>query len=292
MRALVNDVEIEWEQTGADGAPLVLLIAGMGAQLTMWPQEFRQRIAAAGFRVVCFDNRDSGLSSGFEHVASAPKVLEAFARSMPPPVAYRIDDMARDTLGLIHALGRREAHIVGMSMGGVIGQLLAINHPEHVASFVQIASTTGEPHLPGPDPRISAFLGEGGDATGESTAIERAVRFLRLLAGSAFARTDEELHAAATRDFRRNRHHDGALRQMVAVMSEPPRGVALEAVAVPTLVIHGTDDLMVPLAAGEDTASRLRRARLEIVPGMGHNVEPALSERLAASIVGHIAHTK
>jgi len=286
----VGNVQIEWSESGIASNPLVLLIAGMGAQLTMWPQALMDRIAAAGFRVVCFDNRDIGLSSGFEHVASDAAVRAAFGGEGPLPIAYGVADMAADALGLMDALGARRAHVVGMSMGGVIGQLMAIRHPERVASFVQISSTTGEPHLPGSDPRIGAFFASAGAQIPERTvAIDRAVEFLKLLAGPTGARTDAQLRADATRDHDRNQHPDGALRQMVAVMTEPPRGAALASLTVSTLVIHGTDDLMVPLAAGEDTASRIPGARLDVVAGMGHSVEPGLSERLATSILDHLA---
>jgi proline iminopeptidase len=289
-QARVDDVTLEWAQTGDPDAPLVLLIAGMGAQLTMWPRELIERIANAGYRVVAFDNRDSGLSSGFEHAAPARQVREALAGRAPLPIAYSVADMMRDALGLLDALDAPRAHVVGMSMGGVIGQRLAIHHPARVASFVQIASTTGEPHLPGPDPRIGALLaGADGTPPDRETALERAVEFLQLLAGTAYARDRAELYAAAAHDYDRNRHPEGALRQMVAVMTEPPRGAALTDVTTPTLVIHGTDDLMVPLAAGEDTAARITGARLEVVPGMGHNIEPKLAARLAASIVAHAA---
>jgi len=288
-RAQLGSVEIEWTETGEGDRPLVLLIAGMGAQLTMWPAELCETVAQAGYRVVCFDNRDVGLSSGFEHAAPAAALRAAFGGKAPLPIAYGVADMAADALGLMDALGASRAHLVGMSMGGVIAQRIAIDHPRRVVSFVQIASTTGEPHLPGADARIQAFFaGAGEEAPERSAAIERAMEFLRLLAAPAYARKDEELRAAATRDYDRNQHPEGALRQMVAVMTEPPRGAALANVTAPTLVIHGTEDLMVPLAGGEDTAARIPGARFERVEGMGHSVEPALAAHLARSIVAHL----
>lgn len=283
-RLRCNGIDIECQVTGNDQDPLVVLIAGMGAQLTMWPPEYVRGIADAGFQVATFDNRDVGRSTWFDELAPAEEIRRALQGQGRMPVSYSLLDMAADTVALIEALGASAAHVVGMSMGGVIGQLMLLNHPGSVLSFVQIASTTGEPELPGSDPEIGKFLGlppvEDGD---EAANVARAVAFTRLI-----ARDDADIEALtelATADFRRAHHPDGGLRQLVAVMSTPPRGAALSATSIPTLVIHGESDRMVPPACGRATADHIPGARLEVIEGMGHMVEARDCPRLTALTV-------
>jgi pimeloyl-ACP methyl ester carboxylesterase len=283
-----NGITIEYEEFGPPDAPMILLIMGLGMQLVAWPNSFCEGLAARGFRVVRFDNRDAGLSSRMPsagRLATRAMMMRALFR-LPVRPPYTLDDMAADTVGLLDVLGIGKAHMVGASMGGMIAQIVAIEHPERVKSLTSIMSTSGDPALPGPKGNVLRALIRPRPRS-ESMAIRRMIEFFHLVGGSGYPPTKAELQAKVERSVRRSYRPDGLARQLVAIQTAPSRVRTLRRVKAPTLVLHGSEDPLIPMAGGEDTASNIPGARLRIVPGMGHFLPEALIPLLVDEIAGH-----
>jgi proline iminopeptidase len=283
-----NGITIEYEEIGVPEAPVILLVMGLGMQLIAWPDSFCEGLAARGFRVVRFDNRDIGLSTRMPSVG--PLALTAImARAflgLPVRPPYTLDDMARDTVGLMDALRIGRAHIVGASMGGMIAQIVAIERPERVRSLTSIMSTTGDRDLPGPSDRVRRALLRPRPRN-KAMAVERTMEMFRLIGGGHYPPTEAELRARVERAVRRSFRPDSFRRQLIAIQAAPSRARKLQSVRAPTLVLHGTHDPLVPLAAGEDTSANIPGARLRVVPGMGHSLPEALIPLLVDEIAGH-----
>ncbi|MGO9417887.1 alpha/beta fold hydrolase [Roseiarcus sp.] len=283
-----NGITIEYEEIGPPDAPVILLIMGLGMQLIAWPQPFCEGLAARGFRVVRFDNRDAGLSTRMPPVgalASTAMMARAFL-GLPVRSPYTLDDMARDTVGLMDALGIGQAHVVGASMGGMIAQIVAIEHPERVKSLTSIMSTSGDRALPGPKGNVRRALLRPRPRN-EVAAVNRTMEMLRLIGGGHYPLTEAELRARVERSVRRSYRPDGFRRQLIAIQAAPGRARKLRGVRAPTLVLHGSHDPLVPLAGGEHTAANIPGARLRVVPGMGHSLPEALIPLLVDEIAGH-----
>jgi len=282
-----NGITIEYAETGPPGAPVILLIMGLGMQLIAWPQSFCDGLAARGFRVVRFDNRDAGLSTPMPAGSLAMTSMMArafFGLPVRPP--YTLIDMARDALGLLDALGIARAHVVGASMGGMIAQILAIEHPERVKSLTSIMSTTGDRRLPGPKAKVLRALLRPRPRD-RAAAVRRGMEIFRLIAGSGYPPAGAELRAMVERAVQRSYRPGAVVRQLIAIHAAPSRVQALRRVRAPALVLHGSDDPLVPMAGGEDTAANIPGARLRIVPGMGHFLPEALVPLLVDEIAGH-----
>jgi pimeloyl-ACP methyl ester carboxylesterase len=274
-----NGIEIEYESFGRENDPLILLIMGFGAQLIFWPEALCQGLAAKGFRVVRFDNRDVGKSTHLVGQA-APDPRALFMEVMTgrhPHVPYSLDDMANDAVGLMDALGAKRAHIVGASMGGMIAQLVAINHPDRTKGLISIMSTTGRRDLPSGNPEtLSALFRPPNSATREDL-IDASILVQKALAGTGFPASEAEMRTRA--EFRTDYapfDMDGIARQSAALIVAPPRNALLKALRCPVLVMHGADDPVIPAAAAKDTAETIPGAELIIIPGMGHDFPPAL----------------
>ena len=289
MKIKSNDLEIEVEDTGGSGPP-VLLIMGLGMQLIAWPQDFVQPLVDAGFRVIRHDNRDSGLSQHFDPFG-VPNMLLAMTKVrfgfMPKP-PYTLADMARDSIGVLDALGIDRAHVIGASMGGMIAQRVAILAPERLSSLTSIMSSSGAPGLPAPEADlIRAMFGEPKSAAPQDV-FDYAEMLYRLIGSPAFPMTDADLRQrvveAATRSFRPG----GVPRQMLAIAADTTRARELSNIRTPTLVLHGRADPLIPLACGEDTARRIPGARFVPIDGMGHDVAPGAVERLLPPIIEHL----
>jgi pimeloyl-ACP methyl ester carboxylesterase len=274
-----NGIDIEYESFGRESDPLILLIMGFAAQLVFWPEALCQGLAAKGFRVARFDNRDIGKST---HLAgqTAPDPRALFAEvtaGTRPHVPYSLDDMANDTVGLIDALGVDRAHIVGASMGGMIAQLVAINHPDRTNSLVSIMSTTGRRDLPSGNPETLSVLFRPPNSTSRDDLIEASILVQKALAGPGFPASEAEMRARAER---RTDYAPfdlaGIARQSAALIVAPPRNALLKQVRCPTLVLHGADDPVIPAAAAKDTAESIPGAELIVIPGMGHDFPSAL----------------
>ncbi len=283
-----NGIAIEYEETGPRDAPVILLIMGLGMQLVAWPESFCDGLSARGFRVVRFDNRDAGLSTRMPSagsLATSAMMARAFLglRVRPP---YTLDDMARDTVGLMDALGISEAHIVGASMGGMIAQIVAIEHPERVKSLTSIMSTSGDRALPGPKGKVLRALLRPRPRD-KALAVRRYMEMFRLIGGGGYPPTEAELLVRVEGAVRRSYRPDAFARQLIAIQTAPSRVRKLRGVRAPTLVLHGSDDPLVPMAGGEDTAARIPGARLRVVPGMGHFLPEALVPLLVDEIAEH-----
>jgi len=286
-----NDIDIAYESFGRDGDPAVLLIMGFSGQLTLWPVSFCEGLAALGYRVIRFDNRDVGLSTHLSHLG-APDIAGLMATLMSGGKAvapYSLDDMAADAAALLDALGIASAHIVGASMGGMIAQLFAINHPEKTKTLVSIMSTTGRRDLPPAKPEAMAALMTPPASTSREDRIAAAINTWRTIGSPGYPATDAELRAGAERDIDRAAYDPaGVARQMAAIVAADPRNERLAGVRVPTLVIHGVDDPLVPAEGGKDTAASVPGAELALIPGMGHDFTEALAPVYLERIGGFI----
>ena len=271
--ARANGVTIEYETMGDPTSPPVLLIMGLGAQLTRWDTEFCQALADAGFFVIRFDNRDVGLSTWLDELA-------------PDPPPYSLGDMADDAAGLLDSLGLPSAHVVGASMGGMIAQTFAIAHPQRTLTLVSIMSTTGDRGVGQPTPEALAALMTPRPATREE-AIEVGLKVATVVGSPGYPMDEQRERNQIAASFDRAYHPDGFVRHLAAIRSQPDRTEALGAVRVPTLVIHGASDPLVTPSGGQATADAIPGARLKLVPGMGHNLPPQLFAELVADLAAH-----
>ncbi|MGO9421683.1 alpha/beta fold hydrolase [Roseiarcus sp.] len=275
-----NKIDIAYESLGRVTDPAILLIMGFSGALVGWPDALCEGLAAKGFRVIRFDNRDIGRSTHLDALGR-PDLQAMFAEvtaGRPVAAPYALDDMAADAVGLIDALGIDRAHIVGASMGGMIAQLVAINHPAKAKSIVSIMSTTGRRDLPPGKPEAFAAIMTPPASPSREDRIARGLAVWRVIGSPGFAATDEELTAFVTRSADYAPYDPaGIVRQMAAVLAAPPRDERLRSVRLPALVIHGDADPLVPISGGEDTARSIPGAELLIIPGAGHNINEALT---------------
>ncbi|WP_390341759.1 alpha/beta fold hydrolase [Variovorax boronicumulans] len=286
MKVTANGLQIEVDDTGGEGRPVILLIMGLGMQLVAWPDGFVQQLVDAGFRVVRHDNRDIGLSQGFDHLGTGNLVWETIRHRIGLKVrsAYTLQDMALDSLGVLDALGIARAHIVGASMGGMIAQRIAATAPERTASLVSIMSSSGARGLPGPRREVGAMLMRRPRSHDEAALVAHSIKLLRLIQSPAYPQTDEQLAARLTFSMRRAYHPAGLMRQMLAIGADDDRPQVLARIQRPTLVLHGDADALVPIACGRDSAQRIPGATFIAVPGMGHDLPPEVCTILAHHI--------
>ncbi len=273
-----NGIHIEIESIGRDDDPAVLLIMGYSGQLTMWPNSFCNGLAAKGFRVVRFDNRDVGKSTHLMDKGQPviPELMAELMSGKQPQAPYSLNDMAADAVGFLDAIGIDRAHIVGASMGGMIAQLVAANHPAKAKSLVSIMSTTGRPGLPQAKPEAMAVLMTPPASTSREDRIRSYIDGFRVIGSPEYPATEAELRACAERDTDRVPYEPAGLaRQLAAIIAAPPRNEVLKKVRAPTLVIHGADDPLIPVAAGKDTAESIGGAELVVIPGMAHDFTEA-----------------
>ena len=284
-----NGITIAYESFGAGGRGTVLLIAGTGMQLTGWPVELRQELVKRGYRVVVFDNRDVGLSTRFDE-AGLPDfaaVMKARAEGKPAPLPYTLYDMAADAVGLLDALGVRQAHIAGVSMGGMIAQLVATDHPEHTLSLTTMMASDGKPGLPiiAKPERLPQTPPPGPDA-GRQAYIDYQVKVRTAIAGPKYVPDEQELIRKISRDVERSFCIPCEARQGAASLftALEDRRAKLKTIRVPTVVVHGDEDPLVPVEAARDVAATIPGAELRLIPGMGHDIPPALVTAVADAI--------
>jgi pimeloyl-ACP methyl ester carboxylesterase len=283
-KAAANGIHIEYETLGDPAARPLLLIGGLATQLIHWDDDLCGDLAKRGHYVIRFDNRDAGLSTKWDEAEQANLARHTGGVKSSPP--YALDDMADDAVGLLDALGIGRAHICGTSMGGMIAQTLAIRHPSRVLSLISIYSTTGSRDLPPPNPEVLELL--LAPAPRERDAyIEHMLVLFKAMAGRGFAFDEAWARMITGRAYDRSFSPEGTARQITAVMAQGNRKTALASVTVPTLVIHGTDDPVVPVEAGRDTAEAIPGAHLMLIEGMGHDLPhggawPKIVEAIAA----------
>ncbi len=287
-RIRTNGIEIEYDSFGDGNPEPILLVMGLGAQMILWEEGFCELLAERGHRVIRFDNRDIGLSTKFDSFGIPPIVamLAAAERGESVDAPYTLSDMATDAAHLLGALELESAHVVGASMGGMIAQMLAIEHPERIRSLTSIMSTTGSPELPQAKPEAIELLMTPAPPEREAY-IERSVSTARVLGGTGFPLDESRIRARAARLFDRAFYPPGIARHMAAILASGSRREKLESVAASTLVIHGDADPLVPLEGGIDTAEAISGAEMMVIEGMGHDLPPAVWTRIADAIARH-----
>jgi proline iminopeptidase len=288
---LPSGIRIEHESFGrADASPIVLIM-GLGMQLTAWRMPFVEGLVSRGFRVVRFDNRDAGLSTHVKPGAKRVDIRAAMVRAMlrmPVNPPYTLEDMARDTTGLMDALGLARAHVVGASMGGMIAQVLAAKFPQRVASLTSVMSSSGALRFAFHwTPATRALMTPPPKGADEMQLIEHMERTWMLIGSPGMQPPRDELRERLRANLRRAYDPAGVARQLLAIMASGDRRPLLRTIATPTLVIHGEADPLVPFGAGRDTAENIAGARFVPIPGMGHDMPDELIPRLVDEIATH-----
>lgn len=284
-----NGIALEFEEYGDPNAPPLLLVMGLGAQLTLWPMELVEALVGRGFRVIRYDNRDIGLSHKMEGARAPGMVRHILMKriGLNPRVPYTLADMAADGVGLLDALGIAKAHVVGASMGGMIAQHIAFSHPDRVLSLTSIMSTTGHPKLPAAQKDAIAVLIRRPASLAETVLIEHGMKIGRTIGSPGYPTDEGRLRATTTANVRRSLYPAGMPRQLAAIIADGDRRQRLAKVTAPTLVIHGERDPLVPVEGGRDTAAHIPGSRLKTIPGMGHDLPLALVDEIADLIADH-----
>lgn len=286
--AKANGIEIVYDTFGDPSATPMLLIMGLAAQMIAWDDKFCAQLAARGYWVIRFDNRDIGLSTKFPQLGrpNLAALLLGQALGKPIQAPYTLRDMAEDAVGLMDALGVEAAHVVGASMGGAIAQLLAIHYPARLRTLTSIMSTTGDRGLPPPRPEALALLLTPAP-TDQAAYFESYARTWRVLRGPGYPLDEARDLERAAENYARGLNPDGVARQLTAIIASGGRKQALRAVTVPTLVIHGDADPLVPVEGGVETAKAIPGAKLIIIKGMGHALPIPMWPQLIDAIAGH-----
>jgi len=292
-----NGLALHYESLGQEGAPPILLVMGLAMQMIMWPDALCQMLVAMGFRVVRFDNRDIGLSTHLAHLGT-PNIAREYVSYLlrrPLRAPYRIDDMAGDTIALVDALRLDRPHLVGASMGGMIAQNVAARFPDKIATLTSIMSTTGRRSLPQPSWKVrAAMLRRPGRNFDESVA--RMMATLRIIGSRTYPPEEEYLRNLCERHVRRSNDPAGPARQLVAIAATGDRTEVVRHISVPTLVIHGDEDPLIPMAAGVETARVIRESggdvRMQMIEGMGHDLPVPLLSTIAAEIAAHARRSR
>ncbi|MEN6464064.1 MAG: alpha/beta hydrolase [Syntrophaceae bacterium] len=280
-----NGIQIEYDTFGDSSFPALLLIAGNGAQMIVWDVEFCELLAKTGLFVIRFDNRDAGLSTKFEE-AGIPDIMAAIKAAMQGKTvesAYTLDDMADDSVGLLDALGIEKAHICGASMGGMIAQVVSCRHPKHVLSLTSIRSTTGNPDLPmGKQEAIAAVVAPAPEE--REAYVGHYVNVWRRIWSPGFPFEEERVRRFMQMSYDRSYYPQGMARQNTAVIAGGDRRQSLSSIKVPTLVVHGADDPLIPVEGGKDTARVIPGARMLIINGMGHDMPKGVWAEIVSAI--------
>ena len=266
--------ELEYETFGADTAPTVLLINGLGSQMTRWPADLCEKLAACGYRVIRFDNRDTGLSTWFK-----------------PGDTYSLSDMAADAVAVLDSVGADKAHVAGVSMGGMISQAVAIEHPDRVLSLTSIMSSSGAPGTMDPTPEAGLVLSVAppDPKADYETFLSHGVNNALTIGSPGYPWPEGALRERAIAEHARAFNPTGSARQMGAIRADGDRTERLSKLSVPTVVLHGADDPLIKPIGGEATAKTIPGAELRIIPGMGHDVPPALYDTVIDAILAAAA---
>ena len=289
MQLSANGISIEVEDHGSPGGEPLLLVMGLGMQLVAWHEDFVSGLVARGFRVIRFDNRDIGLSQRFDHLGVPNLMLESlrFTLGLGVKSGYSVADMADDAIGVLDALGIRQAHVCGASMGGMIAQHMATRHPQRLKSLTLMMTTSGARRLPGPSLKVrGALISRPADVTSTDSIIDHYVRLYRLIGSPGYAATDDYLKERLGMSVRRSYRPKGTARQMVAIAADGDRSTWLGQIRLPVQIIHGRDDPLVPVAAGHDLAAKIKEAAIDVIDGMGHDLPKPLWPRFMAGIEG------
>jgi pimeloyl-ACP methyl ester carboxylesterase len=286
--AKTNGIDLAYDSFGDEADEAILLIAGLGTQMIRWTVPFCEALAARGYRVIRFDNRDSGCSTHFHHCA-APDfgvLAAALMAGQRPEVPYTLHDMAADAIGLLDALAINRVHVVGRSMGGMIAQIMSSEHPGRVLSLTSIMSSTGNPMLPQAAPDVMAMMMRPAPdpVSDEAGFVAHRLAFARRIAGSGHGFDEEAHRLLILEETRRAYDPGGSARQIAAMAVAGDRRPRLTTITAPTLVIHGTDDPIFLPACGRDTAASVLNADLMLIGGMGHDLPRALDRTVIEAI--------
>jgi len=289
LQVAANGIGIEVDDQGLAGGEPLLLIMGLGMQLTGWPDELVQLLVGRGFRVLRMDNRDAGLSQGFDHLGVPNLPLQAMRYALHLPVAapYSLAEMAADALGVLDALGLQRAHICGASMGGMIAQHLAARHPQRVKSLTLMMTTTGARRLPQPGWRVRRALISRPTGSDSAAVVAHLQHVFEVIGSPAYPPRAESQRQRLEASVRRAWRPAGTARQLVAVVADADRSPLAAQITAPARVIHGAADPLVRVAAGHDLVQRIRGAVADIVPGMGHDLPTELLPHFAAGIAAN-----
>jgi len=287
-----NGITIEYDTFGDHASPPLLLIMGFSGQMILWDEEFCKKLADRGLYVIRFDNRDVGLSSKIESAGENDfnEVVAAILQGQKIQVPYTLDDMAGDAIGLLDELGIKRAHVLGTSMGGMVAQIMAIKYPERLYSLISMSSTTGNPEIVAGISTDKDFWPVSPMAVphDREANIEYMVQGMRELAGQGFEFEEEHLRGVAQVSYDRCFYPQGAERQLLAIMVSGNRRPLLEKLKVPTLVVHGDADVLVPVEGGMDTSRAIPGATLLIVEGMGHDLPRGAWDRIVDAVAMHV----
>jgi pimeloyl-ACP methyl ester carboxylesterase len=292
-----NGITISYEEFGLEDREAVLLIMGNGTQLIAWPIELIEELVRRGYRVVIYDNRDVGLSTKFDKagVPDTKAVIEAQIAGKPLPLPYTLDDMAMDAVALLDALKIKKAHIVGVSMGGMIAQLVAADHPEHTLSLTSIMSTSGNPQVPFPaKPEALSKMPKPAPAGDEEAILANAINAIQIMAGPVYPPDEKRVRALVARSLNRSTNRAGMARHnaLSALGLYVDRRPKLRTIKAPTVVVHGEEDPLMSVEGGKDTAANIPGAEFRIVPGMGHDLPIPLAKTIADAIVSAASSAK
>jgi pimeloyl-ACP methyl ester carboxylesterase len=286
----VNDIEVYFDDLGAEGDPAVLLVSGLGAQCLVYDDEFCDLLVSSGHRVIRFDNRDVGLSTHLDGApADAFAAVVAAASGEPVDAAYTLSDMAADAVGLLDSLELDAVHLAGASMGGMIAQTIAIEHPERVQSLTSIMSTTGESDVGSPDPEVlGALVSIMTPQETRQARIDNGVELARII-GTPDAFDEPRVRERTARFVDRAYDPEGTARQLVAITASGSRADGLSGLDVPTVVLHGDRDRLVDISGGRRTAELVPGAEFRTLEGMAHDLPPSYWERLIGGVVDSAA---
>ena len=284
-----NNITIEYEEYGDRHNPAMVMIMGLGSQLVIWPEEFIRGLTERGFRVICFDNRDVGLSTKVEG-AKKPNIARIFLLTklgIKPRVPYTLEDMALDTVGLMEALDIESAHIVGISMGGMIAQILGAKHKQRVKSLTLMATSSGNPRMPAPRRDVLQKFMRVPQSMDKEEWFKYNLELFIAIGSPGLDR--EKLAADVRKSIERSLYPEGTTRQLAAILQNGSRVKLLRQIALPALVISGAEDPLLPYQCGRDIAAHVPGARFELIEGMGHDIPEPHIPRLVELIAGHAA---
>ena len=273
-----NGIEIEYETAGNKSDPALLLVMGLGAQLTIWPNSLFEGLAQKGFYVIRFDNRDTGLSTDFSTwgLADIPGALKAAMKGEKVKAPYLLDDMAADAVGLLDALGIDKAHMVGASMGGMIVQIVAAKYPQRTRSMVSIYSTSGRRGLPPGKPEALAMLTSQPEGPSREQRVAHGMKLRRIIGSPKYPTPEAELRAFVEKNVDRRWYPEGSARQYLSIIASGDRVELLKRIKAPTLVLHGEEDPLLPVECGRDVARLIPGAQIQTYPGWGHDFPPGM----------------
>ena len=294
MKIRANGIDIEVEDSGAgavgENRPAVLLIMGLGMQLVAWPPQMVQALLDAGYRVIRHDNRDVGLSQHMDALGKPHLIWQSirFKMGLRPRSLYSLADMAKDALGVLDALGVAKAHVVGVSMGGMIAQHMAIQAPQRLLTLTSVMSSSGAKGLPHASPEVVRVMLRRPDGRNPIAVLDYYVKLFAAIGSPDFPVPLPELRERLMLGMQRGFYPEGTQRQTLAVIADLDRADQLAGIQAPTLVVHGKSDPLVPYACGEDTARRIPGAKIVGIDGMGHDLPPGVVDLLLQALLPHL----